>query len=280
MRFVFYEHFLPETPSSPPHCVRRLSDIVCSASPGQRVTQQTEPDENTSNHGAGFRNAPGAGAVQPNAAYEGVTRRRTARPPLCGLISCTSSSPRAQQRAFPRPRSSAVRASASTQHRRRDRRPRRGHGAAENHTGTQSSHLKFTDRAAVSGGEQGRLKCDTVRFALRLRKLRRDVRDKQKRSATLRSYLIRHQSRRFLPARLQVNYLGLGQNLQQRQKMAFFSTVRGLPILDHVILFCRLVHGANRVSTSTEPAGPAHFVHGACPAQAVDRTRFYFPLCD
>lgn len=29
--------------------------------------------------------------------------------------------------------------------------------------------------------------------------------------------------------------------------MAFFSTVRGLPILDHVILFCRLALGAYRV---------------------------------
>ena len=60
---------------------------------------------------------------------------------------------------------------------------------------------------------------------------------------------------------------GLGQNLQQRQKMAFFSTVRGQPILDHVILFCRLVHGAYRVSTvcagpCSTLCAPTHTTHG------------------
>lgn len=46
--------------------------------------------------------------------------------------------------------------------------------------------------------------------------------------------------------------------------MAFFSTVRGLPILDHVILFCRLVLGAYRVSS----AGPTTLcTHTHCTGQ-------------
>lgn len=66
----------------------------------------------------------------------------------------------------------------------------------------------------------------------------------KERSPTRRSYLIGHQSFPLLPARIQVNYLDLGRICSSARKWLFFSTVRGLPILDHVILFCRLVHGA------------------------------------
>lgn len=157
------------------------------SAPRQRLAkpQQTEPDETPPNPGAGFRDEPGAGAEQLSADCEGHTAGS-------GLFDrpCVASSRapahllQPNKERFPSPRSSAVRARTSTQHRGRKRRLGGGHRAAEKHTGTQSSHLKSTDRAAVPGGEQGRLECDTVRLALRLRKLRRDERDKQKRSAT------------------------------------------------------------------------------------------------
>lgn len=158
------------------HCLHRVS--------GSRNHNKRSRRKPT-NPGAGFRDEPGAGAEQLSADCEGHTAGS-------GLFDrpCVASSRapahllQPNKERFPSPRSSAVRARTSTQHRGRKRRLGGGHRAAEKHTGTQSSHLKSTDRAAVPGGEQGRLECDTVRLALRLRKLSRDERDKQKRSAT------------------------------------------------------------------------------------------------
>lgn len=138
------------------HCLHRFS--------GSRNHNKRSRRKPT-NPGAGFRDEPGAGAEQLSADCEGHTAGS-------GLFDrpCVASSRapahllQPNKERFPSPRSSAVRARTSTQHRGRKRRLGGGHRAAEKHTGTQSSHLKSTDRAAVPGGEQGRLECDTVRL--------------------------------------------------------------------------------------------------------------------
>lgn len=106
-------------------------------------------------------------------------------------------------------------------HRRREERKKKPH------TGTQSSHLKFTDRA-VSGGEQERLKMWHRALCVRLGKQRGDVPDKQ-RSPTLRSYLIRHQSFPLLPTRIQVNYLHLGRICSSARKWLFSAPSEDCP---------------------------------------------------
>lgn len=83
----------------------------------------------------------------------------------------------------------------------------------------------------------------------------------KERSRTIRSYLIRHQSSLLLQTMIQVNYLDLGRICSSARKWLFFSPVRGLPILDHVVLFCRLVLGAYGVSD----AGRDHRVHAHLP---------------
>lgn len=179
--------------------------------------------------------------MQLNAACVGGTQQPTIESPLCGLILCASalgsstSGPTKERLRFsgapPSDRGT------TTEHIQRKRRQCAGgcgglqsHRRRERkkpHTGTQSSHLKFTDRA-VSGGEQERLKMWHRALCVRLGKQRGDVPDKQ-RSPTLRSYLIRHQSFPLLPTRIQVNYLHLGRICSSARKWLFSAPSEDCP---------------------------------------------------
>lgn len=99
------------------------------------------------------------------------------------------------------------------------------------------------------------------------------MQDKE-RSRTNRSYLIRHQSSLPLLTTIQVNYLDLGRICSSARKWLFFffGPVGGPPILDHVVLFCRLVLGARGVSA----AGRDRLVHAHLPPRRRARAfRFY-----
>lgn len=169
--------------------------------------------------------------------------------PLCGLILCISAAtrPAEQQRAVPFPpelrRASRAAGTASTPIQRKQQHWLGGCRDPQKATLVHKAAILNSLTGLVSGGgEQERLKMWHRALCVRRSKERRDGPDNE-RSATLRSYLIRHQSFPLLHNEDPGQLFGLGQNLQQRQKMAFFSPVRGLPILDHVIIFCRLVQG-------------------------------------
>lgn len=102
----------------------------------------------------------------------------------------------------------------------------RGCRGTQNHSGTQSSHLKSTD--SESGGEQERLKMWHRALCVRLSKQRRDVSHKE-RSPMRRSYLIRHTSFPLLPTRIQVNYLDLDRFCSSARKWLFSAPSEDCP---------------------------------------------------
>lgn len=224
-------------------------------------------------HEVATNNVWWAGAVQPNAACVVVHSSPTIESPLCGLIPCISSpllDKRINKRAFAFLRSPAVRPGTTTKHIHRKRQQCRGVGVGlQNHrrkkiphTGTQSSHLKFTDRA-VSGGEQERLKMWHRALCVCLRKQRGDVPDKE-RLPTLRSYLIRHQSFPLRPARIQVNYLDLDRICSSARKWLFSAPSEDCPFWITWYYFVASFLG----HTGYPLQAPTAFCALVCPARA------------
>lgn len=135
------------------------SDNMCSSSLGQQQKRRW-PKQKSQKDAAAINMVKSAGVVQLHAACVVVhTQLPTIESPLCGLRLCISSRAPTNKEASRLSRSSAARRAAATKHTQRRRAPARGAAGEpqKTHSGTQSSHLKFTDRA-VSGAEQERLK--------------------------------------------------------------------------------------------------------------------------